>query len=192
MHKGLEPKAATELTFFTTGTPLEELDMHRARACASILNDHLRQTLRELMGGTYSTRTSFVNLAPVPGYATMTVSFGCDPARVDTMVKVTLAEIRKLRDEGPSAADLAKDQAIERQELDVALQQNPSWTGSILTCLQLGIDPRRIAHRRERIDLLTVDNLRDTFREYFPMERRTTVTLVPEAGVATESAPAAK
>ena len=137
--------------------------------------------LSELMGGTYGASAYFGTLIPVPGFATMNVSFGCDPARVDTMVKVTLAEIQKLRDNGPSAADLQKDQEIERRELEVALQQNGTWTGSILTCLQLGIDPRRIAHRRERIDLLTPANLKDTFRKYFPLDRRTVITLLPEA-----------
>jgi zinc protease len=183
VHKGLEPKSSTRITYFTTGAPIEELDMHRARACASILTDHLRQTLRELMGGTYSAGASYSNLAPVPGYSTMSVSFGSDPARVDTLVQASLSEIQKLRDEGPSAADVQKDQEIERRELDVALQQNGTWTGSILASLQLGIDPRRIAHRRERIGLLTTENLRDTFRKYFPANRRTVISLLPEAGL---------
>ena len=181
VRKGIEPKSSTRITYFTTGAPIEELDMHRARACASILTDHLRQRLRELMGGTYSASASYSNLAPVPGYSTMAVSFGSDPARVDTLVQATLSEIQELREEGPSAADLEKDQEIERRELDVALQQNPTWTGSILVSLQFGIDPRRIAHRRERIGLLTTENLRDTFRKYFPPNRYTVITLVPEA-----------
>jgi zinc protease len=181
VHKGLEPKSSTRITYFTTGAPIEELDMHRARACASILTDHLRQTLRELMGGTYSAGATYSNLAPVPGYSTMTVAFGSDPARVDTLVQVTMSEIQKLRHDGPSPADLQKDQEIERRELEVALQQNGVWTGSILTSLQFGIDPRRIAHRRERIELLTTENLRDTFRKYFPANRRTVISLLPEA-----------
>ena len=75
VRQGLEPKSSTRITYFTTGFPIEELDMHRARACASILTDHLRQTLRELMGGTYSAGASYSTLAPVPGYSTMTVAF---------------------------------------------------------------------------------------------------------------------
>ncbi len=180
VHKGLEPKATNQVTFFTTGLPIDELDMHRARAAASILNEHLRKRLRELMGGTYGASARFDNLAPQPGYATMTVSFGCDPARVDTMLAATLAEIADLRENGPSAEDVQKDQEIERRELEVALEQNGMWTGSILTSLQFGIDPRRIAHRRERIDLLNRDNLRETFRKYFPLDRRTVITLRPE------------
>ena len=36
---------------------------------------------------------------------------------------------------------------------------------------------------RERIDLLTRENLRETFRKYFPLDRRSVVTLLPEAGM---------
>ncbi len=191
VRKGLEPKSRARLTFFTSGSPLEELDMHRARACASILTEHLRVTLRELMSGTYGASASFNALVPLPGYATMTIGFGCDPARVDTMVSAALAEVRGLRDRGPSAADLQKDKEIEHRELEVALQQNGTWTGSILSCLQLGIDPTRIAHRGERIDLLTVDNLRDTFRKYFPLDRRSVITLLPETTTGASAAPSA-
>ncbi len=188
VRKGVEPKSSTQLTFFTTGQPIEELDMYRARVSASILTDHLRQTLRELLGGTYSAGAGFGTLAPLPGYATTSIRFGCDPARVDTLITAALNEVKALREKGPSAADLQKQQEIERRELEVSLQQNAFWTGSILTSLQFGIDPRRIAHRRERIEGLTTDSLHETFRKYFPLDRRTVITLVPEsttgAGVA--------
>src|SRR5439155_24717200 len=52
VHRGVEPKSSTHVTFFTNGG-LEELDLHRGRACATILTDHLRERLRELLGGTY-------------------------------------------------------------------------------------------------------------------------------------------
>src|SRR5262249_39321627 len=72
VHKGVEPKSSTHITFFTNGTGLEELDLHRARACASILTDHLRETLRELLGGTYGASASVGYTPPVPGYFTAT------------------------------------------------------------------------------------------------------------------------
>ena len=189
VRKGSEPKSSTRVTFFTTGQPIEELDMYRARVAASILTDHLRQTLRELMGGTYSASAGFGTLAPLPGYATMSVRFGCDPVRVDTMIAVAMNEVKSLRENGPSASDLQKQQEIERRELEVGLQQNGYWTGSILSNLQFGIDPRRIAHRRERIESLTIGSLHETYRKYFPLDRRTVLTLLPETTTGASTAP---
>jgi len=189
VHKGMEPKASTRITFFTNGAPVEELDMHRARAAATILNDHLRQVLREKMGGTYSAGGGFSNLAPLPGYATTSISFGSDPARVDSLVAAAFGEVRSLREQGPSTTDLEKEQEIERRELEVAMKQNGWWTGAVLTAKSLGIDPERIAHRRERIDLLTIDNVREAFRKYWPLDRYTVMTLLPEAGAAAPEQP---
>jgi zinc protease len=181
VRKGVEPKATTRITFFSHGG-VEELDMHRARAAANILSDHLRETLRELLGGTYGASASFTNLAPLPGYSTATIAFGCAPENVEKMIAASLEEVRKLREQGPSAADVQKVQEVERRELEVALKQNATWTGSLQAVHQYGWDPRRIAKRRERIDLLTPGNLKETFLKYWPLDRYSVLTLLPEAG----------
>ena len=49
----------------------------------------------------------------------------------------------------------------------------------------LGWDPKRIMKRRERIDLLGTENLRDTFRKYCPADHYSVVRLVPETAKAT-------
>ena len=181
VHKGLEPKSSTRITFFTTGGVLEELDLHRARACANILNDHLRERLREMLSGTYGASASVSYTPPLSGYTTAIIAFGCAPENVDKMVAAALDEVKKLREQGPSAADVQKDQEVERRELEVAMKQNAFWTGSLQTVAMLGWDPKRIAKRRERIDLLTPANLKETFRKYFPLDRYTVATLLPEA-----------
>ncbi|HKQ57387.1 MAG TPA: insulinase family protein [Candidatus Eisenbacteria bacterium] len=193
VRKGVEPKASTRITFFTHEPAIEELDMHRARAAATILNDHLRETLRELLSGSYGASASFANQAPLPGYSTMTVAFGCAPENVEKMIAATLAEVKKLRDAGPSAADVQKDQEVERRELEVGMKQNGTWTGSLQTMNLFGWDPRRIAKRRERIDLLTPENLKESFRKYFPLDHYSILTLLPETGAAGKAAsPAGK
>jgi zinc protease len=178
VRKGVEPKSRSQITFFVNDG-LEELDLYRARTCASILTEHLRQTLRETMGGTYSATAALSYLSPLPGYATMAVRFGCDPARVDTLVVAALAEVRRLREEGPAATDLQREQEIQHRELETALRDNGYWLGSLQTVNALGWDPRRIAKRGERIDGLTPSDLRETFRKYFPLDRYSVVTLLP-------------
>jgi zinc protease len=185
VHRGMEPKASARITFFTS-SDIEELDMHRARAAGAILNDHLRETLRELLGGTYSAGVQFSNHAPLPGYATMTISFGCAPENLDKLVAATLDEVKKMREAGPSAADVQKQQEVERRELEVALKQNATWFGSLQALHQYGWDPRRIAKRRERIDLLTPANLKESCRKYFPLDRYSVLSLVPETTPAAE------
>ena len=179
VKKGSEPKGSVRITYFTR-EPIEELDQHRANSAASILTDHLRSSLRELLGGTYSVSTRFQHQFPLGGYSTMSISFGCDPARADTLIAATMAEIKKMTADGPSATDVSKEQEVQRRELETNMKQNNYWTGSLQTVSVLGWDPNRIAKRRERIDLLTATNLRDTFKKYFPADHYSIVRLAPE------------
>jgi predicted Zn-dependent peptidase len=68
----------------------------------------------------------------------------------------------------------------------VALKQNATWFGSLQALHQYGWDPRRIAKRRERIDLLTPANLKESCRKYFPLDRYSVLSLVPETTPAAE------
>jgi zinc protease len=184
VKKGSEPKGSVRITFFTH-EPIEELDQHRANTAASILTDHLRSSLRELLGGTYSVSARFQHQTPLPGYSTMTIAFGCDPARADTLISVTLAEVKKLATDGPSAEDLSKEQEVQRRELETNMKQNGYWTGSLQNCDLMGWDPKRIVKRKERIDLLTTANLHDTYKKYFPADHYSVVRLEPATTKAT-------
>jgi len=184
VKKGSEPKGSVRITYFTHA-PIEELDQHRANTAASILSDHLRSSLRELLGGTYSVSARFQHQIPLDGYSTMTISFGCDPARADTLVAAALAEVKKLTETGPSAEDVSKEQEVQRRELETSMKQNGFWTGSMQTVSLLGWDPKRIAKRRERIDLLTPALLHESYRKYFPADHYSVVRLEPETTKAT-------
>ena len=183
VFKGTEPKASTRITFFSHN-PIDELEFHRARAGAAILNDHLRETLRELLGGTYGASASVSMLAPLPGYTTGTIAFGSSPENVDKLVAAALNEVKKLVEQGPSASDVQKQQEVERRELEVNVKQNAFWTGSLQAVDSYGWDPRRIARRRERIDLLNPANVQETFRKYFPLDHYSVMSLLPQPGAA--------
>lgn len=179
VKKGSEPKGSVRITFFTN-EKIEELDQHRANTAASITMDHLRSALRELLGGTYSVGVRFSHQTPLDGYSTMSINFGCDPARADTLIAATLAEIQKLQVNGPSAEDLSKEQEVQRRELETSMKQNGYWTGSLSTISLMGWDPLRLTHRKERIDLLTTENVKAAMQKYFPKDHYSVVRLAPE------------
>jgi predicted Zn-dependent peptidase len=52
--------------------------------------------------------------------------------------------------------------------------------GRLQTIHMLGRDPAEILTRPARIDALTPAVLQDAFKKYFPLDRYTVVTLVPE------------
>jgi len=179
VKKGKEPASQTVMAFFAD-TGLVELEMHRARAAATVVGIRLRDILREQLGGTYGVSVSYGNSAPQKGYGTMSVSFGSAPDRVEGLQKAVIDELTRLRAEGPSADDLQKVQELERRDLETSVRQNQYWLGSLQTVHMFGWDASTIARRGERTDALTVPVLHDTIKKYFPLDRYAVVTLKPE------------
>jgi zinc protease len=179
VNKGREPRSQTVLSFFAD-TGLDELEMHRVRAATSVLEMHLREILREELGGTYSVGVGYSNTQPQPGYGATSVQFGSAPDNVEKLVSAVMTELDRLRREGPSAEDLQKIKETERRELETSMRQNGYWLNSLDTLHLLGWDPLRITKRFERTEALTLDNIHDAFRKYFPPDRYTVVTLMPE------------
>jgi zinc protease len=181
VNKGQEPKAQTIISFFAD-TKLSELEMHRLRAATDILERHLRDQLREELGGTYSVGVDYSSTLPQPGYGTTSVQFGSAPDRVDSLVSTVMTELDRMRRDGPSADDVQKVKETEKEGLETSFKQNGFWLGALETAQMLGWDPVSIIHRTERTDTLTQDNIHDAFRKYFPADRYTQFTLLPEKG----------
>jgi len=177
--KGQEPRSQTVMSFFAD-TGLDELESHRVQAATSVLEMRLRDILREKLGGTYSVSVGYTNTAPQPGYGATSVQFGSAPENVESLTAAVLSEIERLQKEGPSAADVQAVKEQEKNGLQDALLQNGYWLSSLQTVHLLGRDARRIPLRIERAESLSQQNIHDALKKYFPLQRHTIVTLVPE------------
>ena len=147
----------------------------------------LRDVLREEFGGTYSVGVAYADTAPQPGYGTTTVQFGSSPDNAERLISVTMAELDRLRREGPSETDVQVVKETEKRELQTSMRQNRFWLNSLHGMHLLQRDPLRILHRAERADSLSQANIHAVIRKYFPLDRYTVVTLMPE----TETKPVA-
>jgi zinc protease len=179
VRKGREPQSQTVMSFFAD-TGLEELEMHRLRAATTVLEIRLRDLLREELGGTYSVGVGYSNNQPEFGYGRTTVQFGSAPERAGDLVEAVLLEIKRLQQEGPSEEDVERVRETEKRGLSEALRENSYWLGSLQIVHLLGWDPGRILRRIDRAESLSTENVHAAFRRYFPADRYTVVTLLPE------------
>jgi zinc protease len=180
VNKGQEPRSQTVMTFFAD-TGLDELETHRLQAATTVLENRLRDILREQLGGTYSVGVAYSSTSPIPGYGTTSVQFGSSPENVEKLTQAVMAEIERLRKEGPSPADVQAVKEAEKNSLQESLRQNGYWLNSLQAVHLLERDPRRIPLRAERTESLTQENIHAAFRKYFPANRHTIVSLMPEA-----------
>ena len=109
------------------------------------------------------------------------MSFGAAPENIQSMTERVLQEIRRLQQEGPSTDLTARAKESARRGYETSLKQNAYWLGRLQTVHMLGGDPGEILTRSQRIDAVTPTLLQEVFKKYFPLDRYTAVTLVPEA-----------
>jgi zinc protease len=178
--KGREPRSQTLISFFADASA-DEFEAHRLRAATTVLENHLRDILREELGGTYSVSAGYSDASPEAGYGTTTVQFGSSPENVQKLTDAVLKEVDRLRREGPTEADVKAVKEVEKNDLQESYKTNNFWLGSLQTAAILGRDPKRIALRIERAESLTTDNVHAAFTKYFPADRYTVITLMPEA-----------
>ena len=181
VRKGIEPKSQTTLVFTGPARASRE-ERFALEVLGQILEIRLRDELREELGGTYSVGVDYSNTLPQPGYGTTSIQFGSSPDRVDSLVATVMTELDRMRRDGPNADDVQKVKETEKEGLETSFKQNGFWLGAMQTAQMLGWDPVSIIHRTERTDTLTAENIHDAFRKYFPADRYTLLTLLPEKG----------
>jgi zinc protease len=179
VRKGQEQRSQTVMSFYAD-TGLDEMETHRARAAAQVLQMRLRDILREELGGTYSVGVGYSDNSPQAGYGYTSVQFGSSPENAESLTKAVLTEVTRLQREGPSAADVQVVKETEKNDLATSFKQNGYWLNSLQAMHLLGRDPLRIIQRTERAESLTQENIHAALRKYFPLERHTVVTLMPE------------
>ena len=92
-----------------------------------------------------------------------------------------MKEVERLRRDGPTEADVKAVSEAEKNDLQESYKTNDFWLGSLQTAALLNRDPKRIALRLERADSLTIENVHAAFKKYFPADRYTIVSLMPES-----------
>ena len=177
--KGREPRAQTLLSF-AAEPPLEENEQSRVEAATDVLEIALRDILREELGETYGVSVGLAQPLPQRGAGRISVSFGGAPDKISAMVERTLKEVARLQAEGPSEDLTNRAKETARRSHETAKKQNGFWLGRLQSAKLLGRDPNLILTREQRIDAINRENIHEMFKKYFPMDRYTVVTLVPE------------
>ena len=177
--KGREPRARTVLSF-QAEPPLEENEQARVEAATDVLEIALRDILREELGETYGVSVGLSQPLPQRGAGRISVSFGGSPERIGAMVERTLKEVQRLQQEGPSEDLTTRAKETARRAYETGRRQNGFWLGRLQSAKLLDRDPALILTREQRIAAISRENLHEMFKKYFPMDRYTVVTLLPE------------
>ncbi len=179
VRKGVEPKSQVSLVFSGAfeNTPANRL---LVSTMAATLSGNLHRTLREDLGGTYG-----VSVEPAFGHEPrqeyrVSISFGCDPARVETLVAAAWQVITEFKATGPGRGQLADARLGAQRDYETNVRQNQYWLNRLLQAYHHGEDPATAIDPRPLHDQLTVVAVRDAARRYLDDTRYVQVILRPE------------
>lgn len=178
--KGSTPKSEVGVVF---SGPFQNNQRNRLifQAMANTLGGSLQRVLREDLGGTYgvSVAPDFTK-RPIEEYR-LTITFACDPARTQDLVKALFAVIDEFRTSGPSAGQVADAQAALRRDLETDSRRNGYLLNQLAFAYQYDEAVPDPSTLRGLYEHLTVPLLRDAARTYLDTTRYVKVVLFPDA-----------
>ena len=179
VKSGIAPRSQVSIAF--TG-PFQNDEQHRviASAMADTLAGNLQRTLREELGGTYGVSVvPRFSKRPTEEYR-LTITFACDPARTQNLVKTTFQVIDDYKRIGPGQAQVADARSALVRDLETNAASNVYLLNRLLFKYEYGEDVKDVFNMRPFYDQVTVSALRSAAQEYLNTSRYVAVTLVPE------------
>ena len=178
-HKGTDPQGMVGLVM-SENIEWNEKSVLEFNMLKEIISIKLIEVIREKMSGVYSPQVR-INLEqyPKPTYQLM-VMFGCSPTATDKITKAVFGEISKIRKKGPTTVDLdkAKEALIRNRETD--LEKNEFWLRKIESIYFNHDNPASISTFKDRVNAITVNDLKTVASSYLHPDHYVRVVLQPE------------
>ncbi len=133
VNKGTDPKSFVRIAWREDDVPFNEEERILVDALGEVLSIKLIEKLREEEGGVYGAGANgtFRKLS-YPG-VTFTISFPCGPENVDKLVAAALAEVEKIKKDGPTQKDVDKVIEAVLVENKENLEKNDFWMRTLVT-----------------------------------------------------------
>ena len=172
--------SANRLISFFADPSIDLDESERIGAATTVLQTRLRDILREDLGQTYTVSVGLSQSLPQKGDGHIQVTFGAAPENIQAMTDRVMQEIKRLQAEGPSPELVNNAKETARRGYETSLKENQYWMRRLQSAQMYGTEPGEILQRSKRIDGVTPAAVQDVFKKYFPLDRFTVVTLMPE------------
>ncbi|MFT3694760.1 MAG: insulinase family protein [Kofleriaceae bacterium] len=162
---GVEPKASVSLDFH--GDETWSLDKERdIYVLGQVLSNFLREDLREDKGGVYGVGANGTVQRSPYGYRTFGIQFGCDPKRVQELVKAATDDIATIAKQGIDDAHIDKIKQMYTRGRETDLRTNRFWATRLAQAFKYGDDPNDIPDTQKTIARMTAANIKASAKRY--------------------------
>ncbi|MCH9648274.1 MAG: insulinase family protein [Deltaproteobacteria bacterium] len=188
VRKGLEPKSQVVLIFDQDATWTRQ--QHQTMATLmDVLQERLREEMREEQGSVYGVSVSGSIIREPWQHARVSISFGCSPDRVETLIATVLQEIRRIQEEGPDETYLTKAQEAQLRQRETLVRENAFWVAILSAYTKHGDDYRLIPEFEALVNSVDAEGVRQAARAYLDTDSYLRAVLWPEETNFVEAAP---
>lgn len=179
VKRGMEPKSFIALQF-NGEAPYSITEQLKMTALVEVIKIKMIETLRESLGGTYTSNMSgSLSKYPYESYS-ISISIPCGPENVDKLITATLGEIEKIKKNGPLPADLAKAKEGWKKSHQENLKDNSYWMRQLQSSIENGYAASEILNFEKVMDALTPKEIQEAANKYFDGRNFVQVVLNPE------------
>ena len=185
---GVEPKASDALRIEMHGDDTWSQDKERdVFVLGQVLSIRLREEIREEKSGVYGIGARGSIERSPHQERSFTISFGCDPTRVDELVKAVNDEMDKIVKGGIGADYLDKVKQTYTRTRETDLRTNRFWLGRLERAYQYGDDPVEILDTAKTIGRMTSDYVKAAAKHFLDRKQVYTAVRVPVAAPAKQA-----
>jgi zinc protease len=179
VEKGLDPKGEVAIVFAgpATVSPANDVEL---QALARVEQGRLFGLLRQQLGGTYGvTATAAVGTIPTSEY-TVTIRFGCDPARTAELTARVFDDIAALKRDGPSRGQVADVVQSFQRDFETNSHKNAWVLGEIAQAYETSLDLAAVFALPDLYNAISPESIQGAAATYLNTDHYVKVTLVPE------------
>ncbi len=179
IYKGTDPQSMVGLVM-SEKIEWNEKNVLLINMIREIIGIKLVEVIREKMSGVYSPQVR-MNLEQYPQpIFQMMIMFGCSPKTTGKLTKAVFGEIKKLRKNGPTEVDLKKAQEAMIRGRETDLEKNNFWLSKLESLYYNHDAPGAIASFNEKVNSVTIDDLKAAAVTFFKPDHYVRVVLMPE------------
>ena len=183
VHSGSEPKSQVSIVFTGVAQYSKEENM-RLGALMEVMNlriiDNLREKLSLIYGGGMS---GSIDRVPYQNYR-INIGLPCGPENVDKVIAATFAEINKMKQQGPTKEELDKVKSNWTKSHDIGMRTNELWLSYLQDATLYNTDAADILTVDQRINAITLDDIKAAANRYFNTDNYVQAVLYPEVKAA--------
>jgi len=165
VYKGTDPKSLVSI-LWTGETEYDEEDDLALSALGEILTIKLVEELREKESGVYGVGARG-NMSKIPyGNYNFSITFPCGPENAEKLTKAALAEVEQIKENGPSAEDIAKVKETFKLQRKEQLKENRFWLSQLEKVESENYDISEMNDFNDMVEDIEADDIQKMAKKY--------------------------